>query len=215
MTVAVGIVARRSRIDAARELRHETGAVVTDFENSHVAVLDRLSRRHVDFCVVLEDDAVPVTGFRFHVKQALLHAPAPIVGLYLGSETHRGTSAAAARTARDRDLAWITADCLTTTVGYAIRIRLIGPLLADIAGRDGNLALRITRWAQQHHHPICYTAPSLLDRTAPPPLDCGLGRRSTAKAWHVGTRTTWDTTAVPLGYCPGWSQPAEQENHHG
>lgn len=218
----MGIVAHQRREGAARALRRETGAVVMNVddgtlgcEGNHLVVLDGLSRRHVDWCVVLEDDAVPVGDFRFHVKQALACAPAPIVGLYLGyghpsGETQR-QSGAAARLAKAENRAWIIGDALIGSVGYAVRIRLIAPMLSVISQRGEELPLRISRWAQASDIPVCYTAPSLVDHADVDPVN---GPALTAherasggnrRAWFWGTRAGWVTPVVPLGYCPGWS----------
>jgi hypothetical protein len=217
VSIAIGIVAHVSRAATARALRNDVGAVALNVddgtlacEGNHIAVLRALAYRHVDWCVVLEDDAWPVRDFRTQVKNALAHAPAPVVGLYLGygnpsGETQRVTGLAA-RTAKEQGKAWIVGDCLIGSVGYAVRIRMVEPMLDDISQRGEELALRITRWAQSWNVGICYTAPSLVDHADGVPIDGPMHRRSERKAWYCGTRSNWDTGNVVLGYCPGWSR---------
>jgi hypothetical protein len=222
VTIVVGIVAHTSRAETARVLRRAVGASVCVFddgslrcEGNHIAVLNELSYRHADWCVVLEDDAQPVNNFRVHVKEALLHAPAPVVGLYLGTGNPSGaaqrTIGVAVRAAIERDWAWIVGDCLIGSVGYALRIRHAADLLADINGREGELPLRISRWAQSRDVPVCYTRPSLVDHADGEPVDCAMlapgGRRGERRAWDYGTRKRWDTPAMVLGVVPGWSRP--------
>lgn len=220
MSIAVGIVAHTSRAQTARVLRRNTGAVAMNVddgtlgcEKNHIVVLRALMYRHVDWIILLEDDAVPVDNFRFHVKRALSYAPAPIVGLYLGCGNPSGEagrqSGLAARTAVEQNLAWIMGDALIGSVGYAVRIRLVEPMANAIALRGEELPLRVSRWAQSRNLDVAYTAPSLVDHADGEPADCSLGqspRRSERRAWDHGTRTDWDTEAVPLGYCPGWSK---------
>jgi hypothetical protein len=220
MTIAIGIVAHDSRLEAVRLLRRSVAAVVTNVDDgslgceaNHIAVLRALAYRHVDWCVVLEDDAQPVKDFRAHLAAALAFAPAPIVGLYLGygnpsGETQR-QSGNAARTAISEGKAWIVSDCLIGSVGYALRIRMIEPLLRDIETRGEELPLRISRWAQARSIGICYTQPSLVDHADGEPIDCSMGARPRGerKAWNCGIRHGWDTGAVRMGHCPGWSAP--------
>jgi hypothetical protein len=217
MSIAVGVVAHTSRAPTARALRNDVGAIAMNVddgtlgrEGNHIAVLKALSYRHCDWCVVLEDDAWPVRDFRTQVKHALAHAPAPIVGLYLGYGSPAGKDAAgeAARTANELGKAWIVGDCLIGSVGYAIRIRMVTPMLDDITQRTGELPLRITRWAQSWNLGVCYTAPSLVDHADGVPIDgpWPMHQRPARKAWYCGTRSNWDTGNVVLGYCPGWSR---------
>ena len=222
MSIAVGIVAHESRAQMAGALRRDTGAVVCNIddgtlgcEGNHLVVLRALMYRHVDWCVILEDDAVPVKDFRFHVKRALTYAPAPIVGLYLGCGNPSGEtgrqSGLAARTAKEKNKAWIVGDCLIGSVGYAVRIRLVEPMLDDLAQRGDELPMRISRWAQGRSFDVCYTSPSLVDHADGDPAgDCTLGRpRGERRAWNFGVRADWDTAVVALGYCPGWSKRRE------
>jgi hypothetical protein len=221
VTIAVGVVAHTSRAPTARALRNDVGAIAMNVddgtlgrEGNHIAVLKALAYRHTDWCVVLEDDAWPVRDFRTQLKRALAHAPAPIVGLYLGyghpSQETQQAAADAVRTAESERKAWILGDCLIGSVAYAIRIRMVTPMLDDITQRGEELPLRITRWAQSWNVGICYTVPSLVDHADGVPIDgpWPMQQRTERKAWKVGTRTNWDTGNVILGYCPGWSRGA-------
>jgi hypothetical protein len=219
VSIVIGVVAHQSRKETAQQLRRDVGGAVCSFddgtlgcEGNHIQVLRALARRHVDWCVILEDDAIPCKDFRQRVKEALPFAPAPIVGLYLGTGNPSGavqrTIGVAVRAAAEKNAAWITSDCLIGSVGYAVRIRLITPLLAEIVNRDEELPLRISRWAQAAEISICYTQPSLVNHTDGPPVGFTGGARSERRAWNFHPRTlrNWDTKAVQLGDCGMWSR---------
>ncbi|CQD07193.1 bacteriophage protein [Mycolicibacterium conceptionense] len=92
MTFRVGIVAHTARFANAEALSRTTDADFVNYdtgvrgcEGNHRDALERLHRnaRGAQWLVILEDDAVPVTGFRDQLDAALITAPAPIVSLYL------------------------------------------------------------------------------------------------------------------------------------
>lgn len=225
MRVVVGIVAHERRRVQAERLAQEVHAAVCNIddgtlgcEGNHVAVLHMLSLLDADWCVVLEDDAVVTPDFLSHVKRALEHAPAPIVGLYLGTGNPSGEVQRQIRQAvmeaTDLSRAWIVGDALIGAVGYAIRASLIPDMLGWIAGDyDAEHPLRISRWAQDWDLRVAYTQPSLVDHADNTPIGYSAeefqkvpgGRR---KAWNYGSQENWHTPAVELGHCPGWSAPA-------
>jgi GR25 family glycosyltransferase involved in LPS biosynthesis len=225
--LAVGIVAHPDRDEMATELGKSLSAEVASFDTralgkttdmacaiNHIVVLDWLLHA-ASWIVVLEDDAVPVKDFRFHVKQAVTHAPSPFVSFYLGtgnavSETQQQIRRAVG-IARDNGDAWIVGDCLIGSVGYAVRGDVAEDMVEFIdsrAGRGEELPLRISRWAQDRGHPVAYTMPSLVDHddgeSIGRPYRSDFPKR---KAWYHGTRDNWNTKATLLGYCPTWSKP--------
>lgn len=203
-------------------MRHDAAALNLDdgtlgCAGNHALVLSRLAAAARDYdcwCVVLEDDAVPVEDFRHHLTRALEHAPEPIVGLYLGTGNPSGEIQRQIRqavlAAQKSNNAWIVSDCLIGSVGYALRASLITPMLGYITDRDEELPLRISRWAQQNNVAICYTMPSLVNHEdgpsviAPYRVQPGI-TPSPRAAWNYGTRRQWNTGAVRMGHCPNWS----------
>jgi hypothetical protein len=235
--LAAGVVAHKTREQQANLLAEEVGAVVCNVDDgrlgcadNHLQVLGLLSLLDADWCVVLEDDAIPVPNLLFHVKHALAHAPAPVVGLYLGSGNPSGQPQRRIRQAvvaaqvgsepsgrtDNEGWAWITADCLIGSVGYAIRASLVDGMVGDLAYRAGEFPLRLSRWAQEWDIGVCYTVPSLVDHDDGVPIGYTAEEfqrlRQTRvpgvwrKAWCFGTREGWDTPAVPLGFCDVWSR---------
>ena len=212
----MGVVAHKAREKRAEELAEYVGAVVCNVDNgalqcagNHATVLDLLALVDADWCVVLEDDAVPVPLFRFELKRALAYAPAPIVGLYLGTGNPSGQVQRQIGRALgiSHNRAWITADCLIGSVGYAVRAPLVPDMLAWIAGQEGEFPLRVSRWAQEFGVGVCYTVPSLVDHDDSDPIGHPAGQKRPARrAWRFGPRENWDTPAVALGFCNDWSK---------
>lgn len=182
---------------------------------THLDALHELQNSTSEWAVVLEDDAVPVPKFRDHLTAALQHAPAPVVGLYLGTGNPSGEAQRQIRqavvSAKERNQAWLLADCLIGSVGYAVQTRLIPDIVDFITDREEELPLRITRWAQDREIRICYTQPSLVNHDDSDSIGTPwrgpryLGR----KAWSYGSRTSWGTGTIDIGYCPIWSKPKD------
>lgn len=160
-----------------------------------------------EWLVVLEEDAVPVPDFRAHAEAALAWAPSPLVSFYLGTGTNWGVQHAitvALWTAKREGLAWLGADCLMSTVGYAVNRSVIVDLLTDIDATDDELPVAITRSAQARDLAVHYTWPSLIDhRDGWSTIG---GREITGRVAHQhGVAPDWDTSIAPLGAVPGWS----------
>lgn len=217
--IATGIVAHQSRVEQAECLAEQVGAVICNVDDgtlqcagNHGTVLSLLVCADADWVVCLEDDAEPVPGFAFHLQQALAHTPAPIVGLYLGTGNPSGQPQRQIRQAVLKadvtGAAWILGDCLIGSVGYVIRSSLIPDLLGALPEEEGEYPLRVSRWAQRWELPVAYTIPSLVNHADDDPVGHPVGQlRSTRRAWMCGSREDWDTGAVELGRCDGWSSP--------
>jgi hypothetical protein len=220
----LGIVAHPDRAEMANRLAFQTKADTIRWDDgsrkgdhlagcaaTHLGLLAELRDGAGEWSVVLEEDAVPVQDFARHVERALEYAPSPIVGLYLGTSNPASQAQQqikqAVRAALDANQAWIAADCLIGSVGYAVRTDLLPDMIDFITERSEELPLRISRWAQARHIGICYTQPSLVDHFD----GDSVGRPWRGphypgrKAWSYGTRECWCTGSVPLGFCSVWS----------
>jgi hypothetical protein len=216
-TVAIGMVAHTQREERAEKVCGDIDADVCNIddgtlgcEDNHLEVLNQLKekRKRSEWVVVLEDDAVVIDDFRNEVGRALASAPAPIVGLYLGTGNPSGETQRQIREAVTRSQGWILGDALIGGVGYAIRRDLLKDIIDGITDRKEELPLRISRWAQQHKILIAYPQPSLVDHQDIDPV--GKPHRGPhylpRKAWNFGPpRANWQQPAVQLGTCPGWS----------
>lgn len=205
--LSIGVVAHQSRALQARNLASQIGAdyVSTDdgslgCDDNHDAVQSHLAALPTLWSVIVEDDAVPIPGFRDQLTQALTIAPAPIVSLYLGRlrpPWAQNQVQAATEAAGDAD--WILSTHLLHAVGYAIKTELIPSLLHYPTALP--VDQHITRWAQAFGHTIAYTWPSLVDHRDDPTLfdhPDGQQRVSGRIAWKTGPHPTWSTRSVTL-----------------
>lgn len=221
----IGVVAHISRLKMAGELTEEVCADV--FALDHITPADpedgmrraALNHRSVlrslsdlagpgEWCVVLEDDAVPVAGFRGHVENALACAPTPVVGLYLGRGNPSGEVQRQVRQGLTLTKAWLTADFFISSVGYAIRRGMAAGLVAwcDTVDDEGDEWPRqVSRWAQDNFLLTSYTNPSLVDHADAESVISPTWAAADRKAWSVGARSDWTGRVYRLGHCPGWS----------
>ncbi|WIY84328.1 hypothetical protein [Propionimicrobium sp. PCR01-08-3] len=179
MRIAVGVVAVLSRLEQAMRLSTEVGAEVLQVDDggygervNHQETLRRLAGTGADVLVMLEDDAIPCTGFRSALDDYLVARMRPeIVSLYLGTGRWAGTSPsvqgprvqALIDRADARGDRWIFADALWHAVGLAIPQCIAGSLLDYLAGDPSPTDEAITHWARKRGEKIAYTHPSLVD----------------------------------------------------
>jgi hypothetical protein len=160
-----------------------------------------------DWSVVLEDDAIPVNGFRDQLAAALAVAPAPIVSLYLGTGRPLGgwqprIKQTILQVRRNR-ANWILSRHLLHCVGVAIRSNLVPSLVDALPELLERLPIdeAITAWAQQNGTLIAYSWPSLVDHADEDTLvdhPDGKPRDRARVAWHTGTRLNWDSHHVHM-----------------
>lgn len=215
MRYAIGIVAHLDRLERAERLANEVDARQLSYDDgskgcagNHLAVWEALTTVGLsvnDWGVVLEDDAVPLPGFREQLHAALSAAPAPIVSLYLGTGYPVHWQARVGRAVAAAD-AWIVADgTLLHAVGVAIKADMIRDMLDTIA-EDGKPLRpwdeKVTAWARASHHWVAYTQPSLVDHADDGSIigihPDGMPRTRPRKAWKVGGRDHWRSRATLL-----------------
>jgi hypothetical protein len=223
VSIEIGIVAHEQRYELLHKLIDSLEAVAVlnvddgtlKCEGNHLHVLRQLLLIYragkYDWAIVLEDDAQPVADFEEQVTKALRFAPAPVVGFYLGNGAPGVPIQRTIRQAVVSAQAWITADCLIGSVGYAVRAELLYDMLGFITDRTEELPLRISRWVQARDLEVCYTQPSLVEHAD----EDSIGRpwrgpyyhtQAARRAWSYGTRDNWNTPAVRLGHCGIWSR---------
>lgn len=171
-------------------------------EENHRTVLRHLTALPSTFSVVLEDDAVPVDGFRTQLDQALIMAPTPLVSLYLG-RLRPPWAQPGIRTAIEQagDADWIIGSHLLHAVGYAIRSELL-PSLLNYPPTPLPIDQHITRWAQSYGHQIAYCWPSLVDHADTPTVidqhPDGQPRTPGRVAWKTSPHPNWSTRSVTM-----------------
>lgn len=204
----VGHVDRQDMIDQLDEQVDFADVLCTDgggvgCEANHRRTWTHLAPTSRAWCVVLEDDAVPVPGFREQLAAALDAAPAPIVSLYLG-RCRPGNAQATIRANTDAETPWFITNRLLHAVGVAIRTELVPSMVAHTAAMGAcPIDEAISHWAATHQLPVAYTWPSLVDHADLPSLAHPYPRsRHHVRriAWRTGTRTTWQGPATHMQF---------------
>lgn len=213
--IKIGIVAHRARLSYAETLADKVGASVLSVDDGlmgctrhHIKVWTNLVQHGGDWLVVLEDDAVPVDGFREQLEMALDNSPpnrhgerAGIVSLYLGTGFPRAWQRFIKKAiTEEKDANYVVSSHLLHAVGTAIRLELVNDMLRFVAWmsqdqRQWPIDEQITHWARMRGHLVAYTRPSLVDHMDGPSLVAhpdGQGREGKRVAYEVGCRHEWD-----------------------
>lgn len=206
--VSTVIVAHTSRRDAAqhlaeivgaREILEDDGTLGAGKNHRRAWEWHHLNSRAADWCLVLEDDAVPADDFAGQLAAALTDPPADIVSLYLGTDRPRhwqGRVLEATRNADDLGAAWIVTTHLLHAVAVAARPRLAPYMVRWTRYLDSAIDAR-----RVESFPIAYTWPSLCDHADGPTVaehGDGKPRAAPRVAWRHGGRDYWRTPAVTM-----------------
>ena len=212
-TSAIGIVGHVDRADAAHQLMDNVAAAFLSLDNgnfgchgNHRRVWRHLSERfgpHVDWLVVLEDDAIPCPDFTHQLNQALSVSLNPIVSLYLGKlrPTHlQYMIEPALKRADDNDANLLISRHVLHAVGLAIQSPRVPELLAEV-NEDLPIDEAIGAWAMRRRFRVAYTNPSLINHADGDTLlkhPDNQGREPGRVAWRFGTRDTWTYETVEM-----------------
>jgi GR25 family glycosyltransferase involved in LPS biosynthesis len=200
----IGVVGDARRGDMAQNLFDHINADILTLDRgdlgctgNHALMWRELAKSPADWNVVLEDDAIPVAGFRDQLDAALATAPAPIVSLYLGTGYIDDSSTSAILNRADHLGAnWlVTPGRVLHAVALAVRGDLVPSLVQHAlpaAGRPASKPIdrAIANWARARGHRVAYSVPSLVDHADEKSLVIRY-RRTPRKAWRVGTRDAW------------------------
>ena len=210
--VAISIVAHVKRQSMAKNLATQIAADFISIDNgalgyaNHHRVWRECAALQQDWCLVVEDDAVPVHGFISQAQRALEVAPSPVVSLYLGRDkrtTHALTDAV--DKAQANDASWIMHTKLLHAVAVAVRSELVPHMLA-YCERKRYLPIddAISGWRARHllKQHVAYTAPSLVDhRDTPTVIEHrrdNIPRDYPRKAFRIGARQHWNSSSVTV-----------------
>lgn len=214
----IGVVAHDSRETTARTLTERVGAQVFNMDHcrartqeeavsacvaNHLEVLRQLQERSTvwnPWCIVLEDDALPVDNFRIHAAAALYHVRSPLAGFYIG-RAGANLNLKALERARRSGIAWAVSNHMNSAVAYAIRTDEL-PAIIDYYRHDvGTVERRITNWAITRRSKVFgeprfyYTLPSLVDHAPGKSIVFDKADGDIRRAWCVGI-ADWNTPAV-------------------
>jgi GR25 family glycosyltransferase involved in LPS biosynthesis len=211
----IGIVAHTKRANQTHILMDQVQAAYTNIDDGTLGCDD--NHRHVwqwllqhttnEWCIVLEDDALPVEGFIAQAEQALSVAPSPVISFYLGRhhipelEWEQRKQQAITR-ADQAEAHFITSNHLLHAVAVAVRTDHIAPMLRHL----NTLPIlpideAITHWIQNTGQDVSYTWPSLADHADQPTLfrhRDKLPRPPGRIAYRTGGHNTWTDRAVTM-----------------
>lgn len=222
---SIGVVAHHARYDRAERLAEYVGAEVVAVDcdgklgagaNHEVCYRWLAETSDAPWCVLLEDDAVPVKNFRIQLDQVLRAAPGTgLLSLYLGRFRPPHYQPSIARVIA-RDEHFLLCAELLHHVAVAIRTPLVGAMLAHLQSnrryRDGKLPIdeAIGQWARAASMPVAYCHPSIVnhDTRLDTVIAKHLSRHKTEtgdrprtelrQAWTFGTRPDWQPTVAAI-----------------
>lgn len=206
----IGIVAHINRTLMAENLADETGATIVSYDDgtlgcttNHLNTWKRLSDESGDWKVVLEDDALPVKGFRDQLDRALAVSPCGIVSLYLGRlrpPQFQYMIQPAIDRAETLQASWLVSRQLLHAVGVAIRSDLLDDMLETV-DEDIPIDEALNAWVNRKFYRVAYTYPSLIDHADTETLiqhRDGQTRDPGRVAWKTGTRDEWTHNLVEM-----------------
>lgn len=223
--VSIGIVAHHRRWERATRLAEHLDAdvVAVDYDGklgagaNHEVCYDWLSQAETPWCLVLEDDAVPVRRFGQQLDAVLRAAPPDhhLLSLYLGRWRPAHWQPRIAQVIA-RDEHYLRASELLHHVAVAIRTPLIPALLDYLRGNPryqaGKLPIdeAVGAFARKAGMPILYTHPSIVNHD--PRLPTVIARHVSQhpgetgerppgerrQAWAFGTRKDWQPSIAQI-----------------
>jgi hypothetical protein len=208
--LGIGVMGHESRREAIETLTIELDAIpaVTAAEPSRA--MERYNGdaawRYAaagDWTIVLQDDAVPIEGFRKHAAAALENAPRTAVSFYVGTGKPYPQAVQFAVDKAERiGASWLEAEPLLWGVAVAMPTEEVEPFLAWADGLDIPYDRRIGAYFRQvKRQPVRYTWPSLVDHADGPSLVHG--RKQVQRVAHeVGVGTDWAGPIVKIS-APG------------
>lgn len=228
--IAIGIVGHIRRMRMIEQLKATLGPHCVSIDDgtrgvflSHHRVWSELTFSGAEWCVVLEDDAVPVPALRQQLQAALDVTPSPVVSLYLGRDRPRFIQPAIRGVVDSGvDTCWLTTQHMLHAVGIAMHRSVIAPMLTHTREVPGAALLPIDRaighWVKYGDDvdTVAYSWPSLVDHANQgsvidvhpdgeprgPVLYLDEGQAmpalSNRVAWRVGQRAQWDSSSHVL-----------------
>lgn len=192
--VAVAIMAHPARTEQAVKLAAEIDApIVFDTDNDEwqtgARAWQSLADSGASFAAVVQDDALPIDGFRRHLEQVAAAMPdRTACSLYVGTGRPRAEQVRRAVTEADRtDASWLECDGLLWGVAVMLPTEHITPLLHWAQASPLPYDQRISAWYRSRGQRVRHCWPSIVDHADGERLvDTGGPPTSPRRAWHTG-----------------------------
>lgn len=190
MSVDVAVMAHPARAEAAEKLAADIDATITWDNGSGewdcgARAWASLADSPAPWTCVVQDDALPIDGFRAHLETVATHAPRTAVSLYVGTGRPRATAVTRAVAEADRvGASWLECDGLLWGVAIMLPTEHIPPLLSWAASSFLPYDQRIGAWYTRQGQRVRYCWPSLVDHTDGPRLATTSGPPNCARRAH-------------------------------
>ena len=221
----IGVAAHVSRLAMAQALARKVGAQVLNVDQTHaeafdeklsacvanhLAVIERLealidwSKPDPPWCVVLEDDAIPVKDFRVHAAAALKHVPVTGMAGFYVARSGVALNEKPLKDAYDHGIRWFSAHHLNSAVAYAFRTTLLPGIIASFkrANPSDTVERIFTDYALQRRVNVgseprfYYMIPSLVDHSTTQSIITPDVDGEVRRAWKFGVADDWATPSV-------------------
>lgn len=214
----IGVVGHYTRQKMGRELKKSVQAeyLSTDLgffgaTQNHYRVWEHLNTvaERDEWCLVLEDDAIPVSDFDKQIDAVLTCVPThvDVVSLYFGQEFPRcwkDRMGQAANLASREDACWIIGEPVLHGVAIAMRGENVADMLKGIGNAPkqfqvGPFDEAINYWCKLNRYKVGYCWPSIIQHSDVPTIinhPDGADRGSGRVAYRFGGRESWDTKSV-------------------
>lgn len=209
MTISVDIhvVAHSSRLEIAEDLKNETGASdlwvdtgrLGEWKN-HLRAWTYLSYSQATHAIVLQDDAVPVDGFRELAEKAASQHPTKMISFYVGTHRPRQAQVVAAIGEAERlGASWLVGNTLMWGVAVMVPVERIPEMLETVKYSKKPYDERLGLWAERQRENVYYTWPSLVDhQDLPSTVWKGRPDQQGVRVAHKVGVPTWSTTEVQI-----------------
>lgn len=148
--------------------------------------------------VVLEDDALPIEGFREHLADCLAHAMHGVVSLYVGRDARAGLQRKiriARAVAAERGAAWLMFQRTYWGVGLAAPAPLAREIAEFLPHRSLPYDQALSEWTKDRAVNVFAPVRSLVDHDDELPSLVWDTPREQRVAWEVGA-PEWNTSVV-------------------
>lgn len=207
MAISVGVVSDVRRNGLGERLADRVNADFLSVDDGSLGCTQnhvRCWRQHAqnpgDWNLNLEDDAVPVDGFRDEIALALDAAPADIVSFYLGSGyIGDNLTAALLATANTIGAHWVVSDSgsVLHAVALAVRGEILAPIIQHLDAQTLAVDRMLGSWALRNSHAVAYSIPSLVDHADEKSLVTKY-RRKPRRAFATGRRGQWSSKSISM-----------------